>query len=324
MITGIKNLSITIVASVVFCGTFLLFFSTTHSQELTQALDISIQKTPENPTPNQVVSLQIRSFSVDLSQATIVWTYNGKQVAEGQGATSLSVVAPSAGNVGTVTATASGEGFSPLVATTTLSPGFVDLLWEGADASVPPFYKGRPLAPVGGIVRVVAEPVTSGVFSFSWKRNGSVVTNASGTNKKTFVFKNTPFESTEKIEVTAQSSTTKGESVVTILPREPFFVAYKKQSGFVDYATGSPEALTAKTNSLAVVFEPFFFSLPNDSLNDLVFSVKQNDEILYSDDAPNDFSFSNNSSGESALTISITPRAYTLQNITKSFKLLWN
>ena len=184
-----------------FIAIAIVPFCSTKAQETIQAIDMTIKSSVENPQPEQVVLLEAISYGVDLSQASLLWTYNNKRVSSGRGNTSISIVAPKSGLVGTVTVTATVVGLSPISASLTIRPGSVDLLWEGADANVPPFYKGRPLVPIGGIGRVVAQPINAnpkGAY-FSWQRNTNAVQNASGISKATFLFQNTSFETKENI-----------------------------------------------------------------------------------------------------------------------------
>ena len=90
----------------------------------------------------QNVQIRLNSNGFDLTQASIVWVYNGATVASGIGKTMITVVAPANGRVGTISATANGSDFSATTATLILRPASVDVLWEGADSYTPPFYKG--------------------------------------------------------------------------------------------------------------------------------------------------------------------------------------
>ncbi len=215
---------------------FFLLFSSVFSlsvsaQELSQTADLAIRAVPSDPAPGQTIVLEAISFSVDLSQASLSWTYGGKPVASGFGKTRISVLAPISGAVATATVTVSAAGTGQLSASTTFHPGSVDLLWEGASSSVPPFYKGRPLLARGGFIRVVAIP-SSGApkqASYQWSRNDSAQPALSGAGKSSILLQNTTFEQQEKINLSIQGGLFQGTGALTIGPQPLSVVAYQKK-----------------------------------------------------------------------------------------------
>lgn len=137
-----------------------------------QVVDVSIEMVPTDPKPGETVTLTAKSYGSDINQSVVSWSYNGKVIASGTGRTSVSVVTPASGAVGTVTVTVNSPGLQQGGATLTLRPGSLDLLWEAVDAYTPPFYKGKALLPVGGAVKLTAIPAPSAPrnLSYNWSK----------------------------------------------------------------------------------------------------------------------------------------------------------
>jgi hypothetical protein len=52
-------------------------------------IDLSISTYPLNPDPGQQVTVTVQSYSADITQATISWSYNGKVIAANTGQTQI-------------------------------------------------------------------------------------------------------------------------------------------------------------------------------------------------------------------------------------------
>ncbi|MCC6198970.1 hypothetical protein IT401_02045 [Candidatus Nomurabacteria bacterium] len=292
------------------------------AQGVTQIANISIEMTPNNPSPGQTVTLRAVSYSIDLSRSRLSWTYAGKSVLSGIGATQVSIIAPASGQTATANVTASASGISPLSSSVTLRPGSIDLLWEGAQSSVPPFYKGRPLFSNGGLLRVVAVPVTSAPnqLSYSWTRNDDALQNISGAGRSSIVVEHTIFNGNEKIGVSAAGGLFEGIASLSLTPRSPGVIAYKKDEGFIDFANGNEHNILSNDTGLIAVFEPLFFTLRNNNLSDLVFNFTIGGEPVYGE--RNELPFSRpegNPSGSVNLRISTTQ--YSIQNVERLFNI---
>ncbi len=292
------------------------------AQEVTQAADIAIEMTPGNPAPGQTVTLRAISYSVDLSRSRLTWTYTGKTVTAGIGATQISVIAPASGQLATATVTASTSGINPISSSVTLRPGSVDLLWEGAQSSVPPFYKGRPLFSNGGLLRVVAIPTSSAPsqLSYSWARNDSALQNVSGLNRSSIVVEHTIFNTTERIGVTAGGGTFQGAATLSLQPRAPGVVVYKKDEGFIDLANGSGQGVVSNDTGVIALFEPLFFTLKNNRLDDLSFRFTSGGEAIFGEG--NVLPFSRPTGGTTGtIDLRISPIEYSIQNVEKTFNI---
>jgi hypothetical protein len=285
-----------------------------------QSVDLSINIIPTDPAPLQTVSLEAESFAVNLDQANLSWTYGGKTIANGIGQKRVSITAPAAGNVATVTVTVSGLGLTPLSASVTLNPGSIDVLWEGADAYTPPFYKGRALPAPNGVIRAVAIPSTAAPsqVSYNWTNNDSAMANISGVGRSSVLISNDLFDRSENISVTVAGGLFQGNGKVSVTPQTPTIVGYQKSEGFIDYANGSTGNVGIADGGAIIHFEPFFFSTPRD-LSGLSFEMKNGDTDIFN--VPkNELRISRPSDdGTSNISVGVSTNVYTLQNITKDF-----
>lgn len=297
-----------------------------HAQSAT--IDLAISTIPTNPLPLQKITVSAQSYSADLSQATIIWTYNNQVVANGRGITTISITAPASGVTGTIIATASGGGFDTTSATLTIRPASVDMVWEGADSYTPPFYKGLPLPSTGGAIRVAAIPSIAAPkqVSYSWTQNDNAMQSASGYGKSSFIFKNDGLTNTEHIAVTAKNGAFGGTADVSITPGDPVVAGYFNNDGFIDFANGSTNTLNTTSNGVIVHFEPYYFSSLNSINKDLTFSytddtgntltpLKQKNELPLS--RPD-------KGGTSQFNTVVSTVIFNLQNITRRFAVNFN
>ncbi|HTH93566.1 MAG TPA: hypothetical protein VL576_03760 [Candidatus Paceibacterota bacterium] len=306
----------------------VFFLGTLPSHAQLGTADLSITTIPINPVPLKNVQIRLQSYGFDLSQASISWTSNGVPISSGIGDTTITVVAPADGKIATITATASSTDFAATYATLLLRPASVDLLWEGADSYVPPFYKGRALPSVNGVIRVVAIPAISAPrgITYTWSENGSVDQNASGYEKTGFLFHNDTLSNTEDISVDASSSLFDGSNEITIVPGSPKVVGYLNTDSYIDYANGSSSILNTTDSGAIIHFEPYFFSVPNNISNDLTFSYTDSGgSNLVTGNSQNELRLSHPTDGsQSQFNVGINTVTYTLQNLKQAFTLNFN
>lgn len=289
--------------------------------------DLSIDVVPTNPNPGQTVTLTAQSYGADLSQASMVWTYNNTVVARGIGKTSIILTAPGAGAAGVITATMEGSGLQEGVSyTTVIRPASSDLLWEAADAYTPPFYKGKALLPVGGLIRVTAIPSAGApkALSYSWSRNNSAMQAESGFGKSSITFRNNALNAQEKIDLSINSGTFSGTNILRLSPTGPLVAAYENREGFIDYANGHVSDITLNKTGAIFHFEPYYFSTPNNSITDLeIDTTIDGDHIVPSQQ--NEIAISKPESGvRSSIALAITTVSYSLQHLEKTFSILFN
>lgn len=313
-----------IISSILFALVSIIVI--VHAQSAT--IDLSLSTNPLNPIPGQQVTVSAQSYSTDLNQATMVWTYNNKIVASGTGITEVTVQAPASGSTGVIAVTASGGAFDATVANITLRPASVDLLWEGIGSYTPPFYKGRALPSSGSVIKVTAVPTISAPqhLSYTWSQNGDALQSQSGYDKSSVAFQNDYLTPQDEISVTEQNGGFSGNNSVVITPGDPTLVGYFANNGYTDYANGSTDRLSTTDTGAIVHFEPYFFSVPNSIAHDLTFSYNDNDgNNIPGGDNINELVLSRpDGGGQSQFTIAIHTVLYSLQNLSKRFAVNFN
>lgn len=311
-----------------FLGVLALIVGITSSVHAQTIDDLSITASPSNPTPGKAVTFTIESYITDINQASIVWKYNDKVIDGGIGKKSITVNAPSAGSVALVTATASGAGFSSTTTSFTMRPGSIDLVWEAVDVYIPPFYKGKALASINSMLRVVAIPSASAPkqINYTWSRDNTVLGSFSGIGKSSLLFRNSELNTVESIGVTGQSANFNGTVSTTIPFTSPTVVVYQKEDGFINYARGFSNLFSTTEPGVILRIEPFFFSVPTASLlKSLVFTVMQNQVTITNPTTANELYLAAPvSGGTSTVQITVETIAETLQNAIKNFTITFN
>lgn len=296
------------------------------AQEIGQSIDLSLTSTPTVPIGGQSVTIQASSFGVDLNEMNLSWVYQGKVLASGYGKTKVIVTAPANGSTGVVEVTVSGGGIDPVSASLILRPGSVDLLWEGVESSVPPFYKGRPLTTKDGLFRVVAIPAAGAPkqINYQWSLNGSSLQNVSGNNRSSVVLKNDPLVQDKTVSLSVSGGLFQGTNNVSIPSTPPLIIGYQKNDGFIDFSNGGLDTINIPSDTVELYFAPFFFSIPKGLSESLNFSISAGGETITPDSRPNEVSLSRpDSTTRASLTVGVTTKTYSLQNARRIFTLLF-
>ena len=168
------------------------------------------------------------------------------------------------------------------------------MMWEASDSYVPPFYQGKKLPGRESIIKIVAIPnfisngtaINPGNAVYNWKRNGSVVEDASGYGNDVLLIKQNKLRANEQIEATASDDADSVQATgdITVPLFDPKILFYS-----IDPNTGikSPTAQTSinfSGPSTSIVAEPFGFSTLNSNPNSLSFSwTMNNDPVTISD-----------------------------------------
>lgn len=253
----------------IILATIIIFSTTltTYGQTVSQSIELSL--VPTNPRPQETFTARIDSFTMNLTEASIVWRYNNAIVSSGIGTQTVSLVAPAAGTAATISVSARGiEGAAS--ALFTVRPGGLDIVWESPNTYVPPFYKGKALPAPGATLRIAAiSAVPSSTLSYEWQYNNSVVQNQSGKGKQRLIITTDSLTTQNDIAVRASGGTFTAEERVSIPLRTPSIVAYKKNNGFIDFAKGSLNTISLSESGTTLRFEPFNFTVSRSILNDI-------------------------------------------------------
>lgn len=248
------------------------------------ALDLSITQYPESPREGEEVKFTLQSDKYDLDTASTTWLVDGEVADSGIGRKTLSVKAPQNGLTQIIAVTVEQEGFNPGQAQKVLEANTNFILYEGVDSYVPSFYKGRRLPAKEGNVRAAFFSFKDGNISgldssdsanYVWKVNGEENTPLSGVNR---IVNNILTRVTDDVlnlsvsKETANQAPKIAEAVVPLQKTE--VIVYKTdENKLLKQVLGDTE--TAKKIFLLV--EPFFFSIPDKTSKDLVYTWKIND-----------------------------------------------
>lgn len=232
--------------------------------------DINIKLTPQDPGPNETVTVTLVGYLTDLNRATISWLINGKVVSSGVGQKIFLFQSGRSGEITTVkvnVVTANGEqieknfSFSPVGAT---------ILWE-ADTYVPPFYKGKPILSPEARVRVIAIPDTqssknslaAGDLVYTWEKNGIAQVDASGYRKNSFSFTAPlPFGKTGvSVVVSSLTGSMQSKKIIDLQLSQPFVLFYEQHPLLgVWYNRPFGNNITLNRKEFSISAEPYFFS----------------------------------------------------------------
>jgi hypothetical protein len=311
----------------VFIGSIIaIFFATFALAQTTQPLapDLSLSVIPTDPIPGQQVTVTVSSYAIDVDQATIYWKYDGIAIGQGIGMKSIKVTAPAGGKTSTVTATVNSLGSAQASASLTLRPASVDLLWQAPGAYTPPFYKGKALAPVGGPVKIVAIPAGDAPKQvvYRWSQNDSALQSASGYNKSSIIVYPDALTTTQNVSVAVEGGPFQGSGSISVPSVQPSVVAYLKSEGFIDYAHGFTNAISARGTGITVRFEPFYFSTATSPAADLSFITKVDGTSVIGDPI-NELRFSRpvNTGATAQISVAISSALYDIQTNSRLFSL---
>lgn len=247
----------------------------TYGQVSVDSTDIVVNMYPENPTPNQSVTVEIESYITNLDAAQITWSLNGSIAESGAGKKSLTFKTGNEGTTTNLTIIVITDAGKTVTKTLRLNPVYVDLMWE-SESYTPPFYRGKALFSSQNRITFIALPhllgsngqeISPNNLMYTWKKDGTVMNNESGYGKNTFLFIPTviarPVEI--RVEVTRPNSSVKGTAIVFATPTEPFIRFYEKNPlygiQFQKSLMGTVEMKNSREISITSV--PYFYGTKN-------------------------------------------------------------
>lgn len=212
---------------------------------------ILVSVAPENPAPEEEVTITLNSYAADLNSVSISWLVGGKNVSSGIGLKTFKVKAPAAGAELRVTAMLDLPD-GKLEKMILLRPTVMALLWQANDAYVPPFYRGKALPTLGSEIKIVAIPeiktsaggVNPKNMVYSWKKDYSNDAGASGYGKNYYIFTQDYLEDANNIGVVAATTdgrySSAGEMTVRVFDPKILFYKVDSALGTIwEYALGN-------------------------------------------------------------------------------------
>ncbi len=201
--------------------------------DATQAFTASIY--PQYPPPNSQATLSVLSSTLDLTDATMSVSINGKGIYQGS-VQSLAITLGKAGSVTNVQVNITSGGASN-IQTLSIQPEDVALVAEPI-SSAPPLYPGKALVPLEGNTRVVAmanlqdakgNAIDPSALSYAWTVDDTQMADSSGIGKDAIVVAS-PLEyrsSTVSVVVQSQDGTLVGGDTLSLNPSEPSVQIYE-------------------------------------------------------------------------------------------------
>lgn len=226
----------------------------------------TISASPQYPLPHSSVTLSFLSSSLDLANATLSVTANGKTIYAGA-VHSVTVPVGNAGSVTNIAATVT-TGGANYTQTLVLQPEDVVLVAEPI-ASAPVLYPGKPGVPLEGTVRVVAIAnfrtpsgalVAPASLSYAWNVDDTQIADSSGIGKSALIVVS-PLEfrsRTISVSITSPDGSLVGGSSVVLSAVEPSLRIYENDPLLgvrYEHALGDTYSLSgAEDNFLAVPY----------------------------------------------------------------------
>lgn len=293
---------------------------------------LNVVSTPENPGPNESVSITVESYLTDLNKATLRWVLNGKTMLSGVGKTSFDFQNGSTGSRTNLTiyiTTSTGESIQKSLS---WSPLGVSVLWE-ASTYTPPFYRGKALASPESHIRAVAIPdntkaqdaLGAGNLAYAWEEDGTGSTASSGYRKNSFRFSAPIPFGTKNLNVVVSSldDSFKSEKGFTLPVTNPFILFYENLP-LLGTWYNNPLASTINLGKkeLSVSAEPYFFSKEeSDDTPTLSYSWLVNDSPVKSFTRNIILRNDNATKGDSVVSLSMSDTQKTFQASTNSLNI---
>jgi hypothetical protein len=290
---------------------------------------------PLYPGPQEVVTVKLGGFQLDLDRSNIQWLIDGQLVKNGLGVKEYSAKVGDLGKTSIWRIVATEQSGKRIEKIITFKPAQVDLLWQ-ANTYTPALYQGKALPTNESEIKVVAMPemrdekrnsYDPAKLIYRWEKDSNYIKSQSGAGKQTFSFKADKIfgSNTIKVLVSTQDNTVQAEAETKIQIRAPFINLY-----YYDPLAGPnyTQALGSKINVnqglISIIAEPFFFnrlSLENNLL-DLAWLVN-NKPITLSDPQSRKVTFeAGDKLGSVNLSIKATDQENSLQN--SSFETVIN
>lgn len=255
----------------IFISIFGVFITTNAQGFGVDEGNLIIEFIPEIPKENEIVYVYVKSYSLNVDSAKFTWKINGKTIKSGYGEKVFNFTMGEIGQkinldmiVDTLESGLMQKNYS-------FVPVSIDLIWQ-SNGYVPPFYKGKSLFGHQNNISVIAVPHIPGPngvdmnpknMIYKWKKNGSVMENASGFGRNVLNFEGSLISRDINITVEVTSSDEKGFAYgnTKIKPINPSILVYKKD---LIYGIEFQKAIIGdykinNLNEISLFAAPFFF-----------------------------------------------------------------
>ncbi len=260
---------------ILFALSLLALAPAVYAQYSTDQTGLEINFYPENPAPNQTITVSVASYTTDINSANIVWTIDGKVFKSGKGVRTIEFTTGDSGKTTTLKVSVTTKEGEVITNTIPIRPISVDLIWQ-SESYTPPFYRGKALFSPQDTITFIAVPhipssngseISPKNLIYTWSKNGSVMESDSGYGKNTYTFTQSVIARAMDISVKVTSSNTNdvGFKLITIAPTEPAVMLYKKSPlyGIEFQKTLVGDIDLNDSKEIDVLAVPFFFGTTN-------------------------------------------------------------
>jgi len=291
---------------------------------------ITLGYTPENPGPNEIVSLSVGSFQFDVASADIAWLFNGRRVASGRGVKSATVTLGPAGSSNDVSVIVNLTDGRRVEKSATIVPAAINFYWW-TDSYVPLWYKGKALPAPGTTILIQARPSFSDSLSsalvYAWSLNNSAVPSASGPGKNVFPYTaRSAGGLTDRIAVRISniSQTINQEAGFRVPAAETETIIYESEPlAGINSARALDQVIRPAGKTVDVLAEPFY--IPRSSLKTLRYQWSLNGKTISTEGTrrPDLFTLtsSRDSSGPQDISVSLEDLRNTVIRAARSVRI---
>ena len=237
----------------------ILFFSVTTYTQAQTAAALTADIVPQNYQPNEQVTINLRSFSIDVDRQLIIWTIDNKVVQEGVGKKRFVTTAPPLNEVKRITIQVGN-----VQRVVTLRTKRFEIYTESIDGYTPPWYRGKSKIAEESAVRAVlisdTFPInnTNNSALYRWKRGNAIDSAQSGAGRQAFVVPLSPFDAQTAISVTFDGR----EKEIFIRPSPTQISLYENSPLFgTRFNEALQNKISLKKDDLTFEVVPWFFSL---------------------------------------------------------------
>jgi hypothetical protein len=287
---------------------------------------INLNVSPENPGPNQEVSISLEAFGTDLNRADISWLINGAVQKNGVGATQFSFVTGKSGSVSDVVIYILPVNGTKITKEILITPASVDIVWE-SPSYVPPFYKSKRLYPPEGSLTFVAlpnlvqngTPIDPKTLVYKWTINQQVVADRSGYGKNTISVTGDVLNQgwNINVEVSSVKDNVVGDGSVSVSSIQPQLLLYEHSPtyGFL-FNQELPNQYQLKNSEVTVAALPYYFSIlsPNDPVMKYNWSMNNQATTLLANQNSVTFRKPDNIDGQSLVLVNAANQVNFLQS----------
>jgi hypothetical protein len=239
---------------------------------------IDISSTPANPSPGSTVAVSIQSFSIDLDQASISWTVDGKTLTKGNGLTSINITAPASGKSTQVSVSIHTSAGANIQKVIDVESGDIEIVWETSGYS-PPLYQGKVPFAYQNTITFTAMPhlvdrngkaIDPRNLIYKWSNGSNVFGDQSGYGRQSITIQGSiiPRELDMDVVVTSTDGNSNGEAGLIINASAPSLEFYQDDPLYgVLYNTAIGSSIKLSHNELKVVAAPYGFDIPQSAAN---------------------------------------------------------